>query len=89
MLGWTFQLAVLWLAGLILILTLYVLRCRRATDRLVGFDALSTVFVAVLGVLGVHRQEAFYFDIALVVAMLGFVQTVATVRLLEQRREIE
>lgn len=89
MVGWTFEVALLWIAGLILMLMLYMLRTRGIADRVVGFDSLSTLFVAALAVVAVERRDAFYLDIAMVVAMLGFTQTVATVRLLERRSELQ
>lgn len=89
MLDWTFVLTMLWLAGLILMLMLYMLRTPGIANRVVGFDSLSTLFVAALAVIAIERREPFYLDIALVVAMLAFTQTVATVRLLERRSELQ
>lgn len=89
MLDWTFVLTMLWLAGLILMLMLYMLRTSGIANRVVGFDSLSTLFVAALAVIAIQRRDAFYLDIALVVAMLAFTQTVATVRLLERRSELQ
>jgi multisubunit Na+/H+ antiporter MnhF subunit len=88
MLDWVFLLVVTWHASLILALLLFAVRAKRVVDRIVAFEVLSIVFVAVLAVVGIHRQKAFYLDIALVVAMLGFVQTVAAVRLAERRARV-
>jgi multisubunit Na+/H+ antiporter MnhF subunit len=89
MIFWLFQIVMVWHAVLILLLLLYALGTRKLVDRLIAFDALSIVFVAALSVVGIQRQETYYLDIALVIAMLGFVQTVAAVRLLERRRYLE
>lgn len=85
MLDWVLDLAIIWHAGLILLLLIHAVRAGKLADRIVAFDALSVVFVAALSVLAVRRQEACYLDIALVVATLGFVQTVALARLAERR----
>lgn len=89
MIDWIYYLVLVWHAALILPLLLYVLRAEDIADRVLAFDGLATVFVSAFAVLGLHRQEPFYFDIALVVAMIGFVQTVAAARLLEYRGDIE
>lgn len=81
---WTFNLVLLTHAALILVLLVNTLRARKVVDQLIAFDALSVVSIAVLAVIGIHRQESPYLDIALVVAILAFVQTVAVVRLLER-----
>lgn len=85
MLDWVLDVAIIWHAGLILLLLIHAVRARKLADRIVAFDALSVVFVATLSVLAVRRQEGYYLDIALVIAMLGFVQTVAFSRLAERR----
>lgn len=88
MVEWIFDLFVVWHIVLIAILLFFARRTTDLVDRIVGFDALSLVFVSALAVIGTQRKEVFYFDIALVVAMLGFVQTVAAVRLLERRARL-
>ncbi|MGF1627796.1 MAG: monovalent cation/H+ antiporter complex subunit F [Alphaproteobacteria bacterium] len=86
---WLFQLVMVWHALLIMMLLLYAMTTPRVIDRLVGFDALSIVFVAALSIVAIERRDPFYFDIALIVAMFGFVQTVAAARLLERRSTLQ
>lgn len=86
---WTLHVVLGWYLVLILLLLLHTRRADRVVDRLVSFDALSILFVGVLSALAVQRQEPFYLDIALVVALLGFVQTVMAARLLEGRRNLQ
>lgn len=86
---WIFQLVLAWHAGLILLLLLYTARVQDDIRRLVGFDALSIAFVSALIIVGLHRQAPYYMDIALVVGMLGFVQTLAAVRYVERQRRVE
>ena len=40
-----------------------------------------------MALVAIHRKEAGFLDIALVIAALGFVQTVAIVRLITGREE--
>lgn len=56
--------------------------------RALALDTLALVFVGVLMVLAIHEREAGFLDVALVLAMLGFVQTVATSRLVERRKDL-
>jgi multicomponent K+:H+ antiporter subunit F len=48
-----------------------------AADRIVALDTLYINAVALLVLLGVVRDSALYFEAALVMALLGFVGTVA------------
>lgn len=81
-----FHVLVSWLVALVAVLGVWALRRERVVERTLALDTLALVFVALLGLLAVHDREEGYLDIALVIAMLGFVQTVATARLLARRR---
>ena len=85
MVEWVYALTMVWHAGLILLLLFHALRVRQAVVTLIAFDAVSVVFLSALVVLAAHRRDTLYLDIALVLAMLIFVQTVAAARLLERR----
>ncbi|HUF55780.1 MAG TPA: MrpF/PhaF family protein [Thermohalobaculum sp.] len=75
----------LWHAALLLLLLVRAARADDLLTRLIGFDAASVVLMSGLIVIAVERREAVYLDIALVLAMLVFVQTVAAGRFLEKR----
>lgn len=49
-------------------------------DRILAFDTLYINVVALVILLGVRWQTAMMFEAALIVAMLGFVSTVALAR---------
>lgn len=85
MIGWIFTVTIIWHAALILVLLLFALRTDHLLRRLIAFDAVSVVFLSALTILAVHRRDTAYLDIALVVAMLVFVQTVAAARLIRRR----
>lgn len=70
---------------LVAALVAYAVRCKGMLRRVLALDALAIVFVSALIVISIHRAEPGYCDVALAMAMLGFVQTVATVRYLERR----
>lgn len=72
-----FVFALSWIALLSALLLYRAVRARRTTDRLVALDALSTMFVGSLTILAVEREFAGYLDVALMLALLGFTQTVA------------
>ena len=61
----------------------------RAQDRVVGFDALSVNAMLLLLVLGIRSGSTLYFEIALIVALLGFVSTVALAKFLLRGEVIE
>lgn len=48
-----------------------------ATDRILALDTANINTVALLVLLGIMRDSALYFEAALLIALLGFVGTVA------------
>lgn len=69
------------------LLTGYAAASRSLVQRLLLLDVLALVLVAALTLLGLRREQAAYLDLALVLALLGFAQTAAVARFLEQRGE--
>jgi multicomponent K+:H+ antiporter subunit F len=57
-----------------------LLRGPSAPDRILALDALYVNAVAVAILLGIRYDSAVYFEAALVVALIGFVATVALAR---------
>lgn len=86
--AWVFVVVVGWHVVLAAVLVGFSLRTRRLVDRIVALDAFALVVVAVLVVLAVARRAAHDLDVALVLAMLGFAQTVATARVLQRRKDL-
>lgn len=54
-----------------------VWRGENVVDRLVGVDVVSTLFLAVLVLIALINDDSIYIDVALALAALGFVSTVA------------
>ena len=57
-----------------------LLRGPHAADRILGFDTLYVNTVALLVVLGIQDGTAIYFEAALLIALTGFIGTVALAR---------
>ena len=72
-----FSFAMSWIALLVALLLYRAVRATRTADRLLTLDALSVMFVSSLTVIAVERGAAGYLDVALMLALLGFTQTVA------------
>ena len=54
-----------------------LLRGPSAPDRILALDTLYINAIALLVLLGIHLGSALYFEAALLIAMMGFVGTVA------------
>lgn len=79
---------VMTLLGLALLLNLYrLLRGPSVPDRILALDTLYINTVAVLILFGMRLGTTIYFEAALVIAMLGFVGTVALSKY-QMRRDI-
>jgi multicomponent K+:H+ antiporter subunit F len=69
--------------------TFRILRGPRAQDRVVGFDSLYVNAMLLLLVFGVRSGSTLYFETALIVALLGFVSTLALAKFLLRGEVIE
>ena len=66
-----------------------ILRGPRAQDRVVGLDTLYTNTMLLLLTFGIRSGDALYFEAALIIALLGFVGTVALAKFLLRGEVIE
>lgn len=66
-----------------------LLRGPTLPDRVVALDALYVNTVALLVTLGIHFDSTLYFEIALFIAVLGFIGTVAFCRFIARGRLFE
>lgn len=66
-----------------------ILRGPRAQDRIVGFDSLYVNAMLLLVAFGIRSGSTLYFEAALIVALLGFVSTVALAKFLLRGEVIE
>lgn len=65
------------------------LRGPRAQDRVVGFDSLYVNAMLLLLAFGIKTGSTLYFEAALMIALLGFVSTVALAKFLLRGEIIE
>ena len=51
-------------------------------DRILALDTMVSIALGLVVVLGIHQGVQIYFEVTLLIAMLGFVSTVALARFL-------
>jgi multicomponent K+:H+ antiporter subunit F len=68
---------------------LRMLRGPRAQDRVVGFDSLYVNAMLLILTFGLRTGSPLYFEAALIIALLGFVSTVALAKFLLRGEVIE
>jgi multisubunit Na+/H+ antiporter MnhF subunit/multisubunit Na+/H+ antiporter MnhE subunit len=83
------QIAVAMMATALLLNLYRLLRGPRAVDRVIALDTAYINTVALLVLLGVWRSSALYFEAAVVIALLGFVGTLALCKLLQRGALVE
>jgi multicomponent K+:H+ antiporter subunit F len=66
-----------------------ILKGPRAQDRIVGFDSLYVNAMLLLLTIAIQTASEFYFEAALIIALLGFVGTVALAKFLLRGEVIE
>jgi len=79
-------------AGLLLAMLLALSRMVRGpgiADRVLALDTLYINSIALVIVLGIRYADAVFFEVALLIAMLGFFGTVLLSRYLARGRAIE
>ena len=89
LLTWSIAVAQI-LLGLAMACAAYrMLRGPRAQDRVLGFDTLSVNAMLMLLAFGIKSDSTLYFEAALIVALLGFVGTLALAKFLLRGEVIE
>lgn len=83
----TFALGALALA--MVFATVRIVRGPRAQDRVLGLDTLYINTMLLFLTLGIRNGTAFFFEAALVIALIGFVATVALAKFLMRGEVIE
>jgi multicomponent K+:H+ antiporter subunit F len=88
-LSWSLILAQV-LLGLALGCAAYrILRGPRAQDRVVGLDTFYVNAMLLLLTIGIQSGRTLYFEVSLVIALIGFVGTVALAKFLMRGEVIE
>jgi multicomponent K+:H+ antiporter subunit F len=78
------------LVGLAMVCALYrLLRGPRAQDRVLALDTLYVNAMLLMVIFGIREATVLYLEAALVIAMLGFVATVALAKFLLRGEVIE
>jgi multicomponent K+:H+ antiporter subunit F len=89
MLAWSVIIAEFLLATAMICAACRMLLGPRAQDRVVAFDSLYVNAMLLLLVFGIGSGRTLYFEAALIVALLGFVSTVALAKFLLRGEVIE
>jgi multicomponent K+:H+ antiporter subunit F len=89
LLTWSLALAQVFLALAMGAALLRILRGPRAQDRVVGLDTLYVNAMLLLLTYGIASGSTLYFEAALIIALLGFVGTVALAKFLLRGEVIE
>ena len=86
---WTVTLAQVALAGAMVLALYRIVRGPRAQDRVLGLDTLYVNSMLQLLVFGIRTGSTLYFEASLVIAVFGFVATVALAKFLMRGEVIE
>ena len=88
-LAWSVIAAQILLGGAMLCSTFRILWGPRAQDRVLGLDSLYVNTMLLLVAFGIQTSSTLYFEAALIIALLGFVSTVALAKFLLRGEVIE
>jgi multicomponent K+:H+ antiporter subunit F len=88
-LAWAITLAQILLVLAMACAAFRMLRGPRAQDRILGLDTLYVNAMLLLLTFGIRSGSVVYFEVALVIALLGFVATVAAAKFLLRGEVIE
>jgi multicomponent K+:H+ antiporter subunit F len=72
-----------------LLATSRVVRGPRAQDRVLGVDTLYTLAMLLILTFGIRTGSKLYFEVALIISLLGFASTVALSKFLMRGEVIE
>ena len=88
-LAWSLSIAHVLLALAMVCAMWRLLAGPRAQDRVLGLDSLYMNAMLLILTFGIRHGTTFYFDAALVIALLGFVSTAALAKFLMRGEVIE
>jgi len=88
-LSWSLLVALVLLGLSMVVVSFRIMRGPRAQDRIVAFDAFYVNAMLLLLVFGMRTGSTLYFEAALVIALLGFVATLALAKFLMRGEIIE
>ena len=88
-LAWALSLALALLALAMLLTLVRLLKGPTAQDRVLALDCLALNGMLLMLVLGIHQGSSNYFEAALLIALLGFVSSMAMAKFLLRGEVIE
>lgn len=88
-LGWSVMIAQLAVALAMILACIRMVKGPRAQDRVLGLDTLYVTAMLQFLLFGMRTGSAIYYEVALVIAILGFVATVALAKFLMRGEVIE
>jgi len=89
MIGWALNFALACVGLAMLLCGVRLLRGPSPVDRVLALDTLYINVVSLIVLVGMQRRTPLLFEAAMIVAMLGFVSTVALARYLSRGDVIE
>lgn len=81
-----FYVAMIWMTALLIVCFGLVIKTHSAIVRILGFDALTLVLIAVLVLYSTTTESSYYLDAALLLALVSFISTLAAARYYSERR---
>jgi multicomponent K+:H+ antiporter subunit F len=89
MIGWALDFAIGAVGLALLVCVWRLVRGPEATDRVLALDTMYVNVLALIVLLGIRLGSGLFFEAALLIALLGFVSTVALARYLSRGDVIE
>ncbi len=80
-----FQVATVWMTGLLGVMIVFLIRTRSALTRVLALVTVSLILIALLILFADTNRSQYYLDAALILALLSFVSTVAAARYQSER----
>jgi multisubunit Na+/H+ antiporter MnhF subunit len=68
--------------GMMAVVVWRIWRGETVADRLVGVDLVTTLLISILIILSITQRDSIYIDLALALAALGFISTIALAKYL-------
>jgi len=80
-----FQLATVWMTGLLGVMIVFLIRTRSALTRVLALDTVTLILIALLILFADANRSQYYLDAALILALLSFISTIAAARYQSER----
>lgn len=68
--------------GMLAVVVWRIWRGETVVDRLIGVDLIATLLISILVLLSITQRDSIYIDLALALAALGFISTIALAKYL-------